>query len=264
MPNSMASLPNPQSFDTPSDAVGAVVDRVTGLMWQRDLGDKLATFAGAKEQCDALSLAGQDDWRLPTRIELVSILDVTRIEPAIDLSAFPQTPSDWFWTASVAADDPRAAWYVYFYFGYPKTDSVANSFSVRCVRTNDARAVLPVHYEVMSDTVHDLGTGLIWERALSARGFDFDEARAYCSALTVDNQTGWRVPSVVELLTLIDERASSAPMIDALAFPDTPADRFWSSTEFDGRPGQAWHVYFDHGSALYGLPNEQLRVRCVR
>ena len=134
MPNvRLPGLPNPHSYETQTP--GVVVDRVTGLSWQRNLPDKFYTFEAAERQCAGLELAGHRDWRLPSRIELVSLLDTTRIQPSIDMAAFPGTPIDWFWTASPAADNPAAAWYVYFYFGYPKTDDRTNSFSVRCVRS---------------------------------------------------------------------------------------------------------------------------------
>jgi Protein of unknown function (DUF1566) len=69
---------------------------------------------------------------------------------------------------------------------------------------------------------------------------------------------------MVELLTLIDEQAASGPMIDRAAFPNTPSDAFWTSSDFGGTAGMAWQVYFDHGNGLYGLPGAMLHVRCVR
>lgn len=76
MPNATPGLPNAQSFDT--QKAGVVLDRVTGLMWQSAVdGDKFATFSEAAQRCESLTLAGFDDWRVPSRIELVSILDVT-------------------------------------------------------------------------------------------------------------------------------------------------------------------------------------------
>jgi hypothetical protein len=262
MPNSTPGLPNPQSFDT--QTAGVVTDRVTGLMWQRDLDGKLPTFGQATQMCDALTLGGYDDWRLPSRIELVSILDNTRTQPSINVTAFPQTPNDWFWTSSLAADNPQAAWYVYFYFGYPKTDLVSNQFSARCVRPLVPHPAPAVRYETQADTVRDVATGLTWQRAVPADTFAFDAAISHCSQLTLAGKPGWRLPSLVELLTLIDERAADSPMIDRVAFPDTPGEPFWSSTYFGGVPGMAWQVYFDHGSGLYGLPNATFRVRCVQ
>ena len=141
MPNArLPGLPNPHRYDT---AAAVVTDKITGLMWQRNLADKFFTFQEAGRVCDELTVGGYEDWRLPSRIELVSILDMTRTQPSIDVTAFPGTPNEWFWSSSVAADNPKAAWYVYFYFGYPKTDDMTNRFSVRCVRTAEARTPLP-------------------------------------------------------------------------------------------------------------------------
>ena len=260
MPNAAPGLPNQQSFDTHTS--GVVLDRVTGLSWQREPAGKLLTFADARRNCDELTLASHDDWRLPSRIELASILDLTRTQPAINVAAFPNTPSDWFWTSSVAAGDPQAAWYVYFYFGYPKTDLVSNQFSVRCVRAARQNAALSAHYEIQAETVRDLGTGLTWTRAVSDQALTFDAARTHCNKLGLAGKA-WRVPSMPELLTLIDERAVEAPLIDRSAFPNTPSEAFWSSSSFGGSAGMAWQVYFDHGHALYGLDSVELRVRCV-
>jgi hypothetical protein len=81
MPNSAPGLPHPQSFDISRNDVA--VDGITGLMWQRNGLGNPTSLAGAKQGCDRLTLAGYDDWRLPSRIELVSILDLGRIQPAI-------------------------------------------------------------------------------------------------------------------------------------------------------------------------------------
>jgi Protein of unknown function (DUF1566) len=269
MPNSPSSrLPNPQTYDTSIE--GVAVDGVTGLMWQRSAFTDGATFEEAKRECDQLTLAGFAGWRLPSRIELLSIVDLSRTQPSINLAAFRKTPSDWFWTSSVASDNPAAAWYVYFYFGYPKTDDKTNRFAVRCVRTAAPRATpraapsapAAPRYDARGLDVRDTATGLTWQREVPTRAFAFEGARAYCAQLTLGGKTGWRVPSMGELLTLIDEHAS-APMIDTAAFPATPRESFWTSSVFADTPAMAWHVYFDHGNALYGLVSGAHRVRCV-
>ncbi|HEY3594272.1 MAG TPA: DUF1566 domain-containing protein [Polyangiaceae bacterium] len=262
MPNSTPGLPNPQSFDT-HDA-NVVTDRVTGLMWERNVDEHQTPLVDAEQRCAHLAVSGHQDWRLPSRIELVSILNLARTQPAIDVNAFPQTPSDWFWTSSMAAGNGQSAWYVYFYFGYPKTDLTTNQFSSRCVRTAESRPAATPRYDIQSDTVRDVGTGLVWQRSVPNRTFSSSDARAYCAGLNLADHQGWRLPSMVELLTLIDENAATPPMIDGTAFPNTPSEPFWSGTDFGGAPGMAWQVYFDRGNGLYGLPNAMFRVRCVQ
>jgi hypothetical protein len=266
IPNSPSSgLPNPQSYD--SSVSGGVLDRVTGLMWQRRVGPDTMTFDAANARCDDLELGGHRDWRLPSRIELVSILDLAETQPSIDRDAFPRTPSDWFWTSSPASDNPAEAWYVYFYFGYPKTDERRSRFSVRCVRTERPPVFTgdpDSHYDASPARVRDLATGLSWERVPPARTLAFEAALAYCAHLNLDGHKDWRLPSMPELVSLVDERASN-PAIDGAAFPGTPADSFWTSSLFGGpRSTEAWHVRFDHGSALYGLFKSSYNVRCVR
>ena len=271
MPNvRLAGLPNPHSYDTQTP--GVVVNRVTGLIWQRNLPEKFYTFEEAERQCDNLALAGHRDWRLPSRIELVSLLDTTRIQPSIDMAAFPSTPIDWFWTSSLAADSPTAAWYVYFYFGYPKTDDMTNSFSVRCVRTERPAATLGAHYDVHAHDVLDLATGLRWQRVPAPKPLAFRDAGAYCGHLKLGGKPSeklggkraWRVPTLVELLTLIDEGAAAAPMIDRTAFPATPGEPFWTSSTFSNGNELGWYVRFDQGNGLYGRLIETFRVRCVQ
>ncbi len=261
MPNAhLPGLPNPHDYDVTMP--GVVTDRITGLMWQRGLSNTLLTWPKAQQQCADLTLAGHHDWRLPSRIELVSLLDSTRTQPAIDVDAFPGTPSDWFWTSSRDAGDSSAAWYVYFYFGYPRTDDVSNAFSVRCVRATQPPHNVTDRYEIQAREVRDVATGLRWERAPTSEALSFAAARAHCDGLRPGGSERWRVPTLSELLTLVDEHAS-APMLDRAAFPGSPPDAFWTSSTFANGNELAWYVRFDRGSGLYGRLSESFHVRCV-
>lgn len=71
-------------------------------------------------------------WRLPNIRELASIVDRSRIRPAIDLEAFrPRQPARLFWSASY----PDKSWGVDFHHGVVRSGSRAGSGSVRLVRT---------------------------------------------------------------------------------------------------------------------------------
>jgi hypothetical protein len=133
MPNPVdAGAPNPAAYD--SATPGVVVDTVTGLMWQAAVDPGTYDSPSAKAFCKGLSLAGHADWRLPARVELVSLLDFTRHDPAIDANAFPDTPSNGFWTTSPVAGAVDVAWYVDFRDGSTYNDFTYRPYAARCVR----------------------------------------------------------------------------------------------------------------------------------
>jgi hypothetical protein len=120
-----------------------VIDTVTGLWWQEPLDTNNSmgfncatgcTQADAILYCAHLHLGGHCDWRLPTRIELVSIVDVTQQGAAINGSAFPGTPAAIFWTASPYQPSAGNAWYVNFGGGNTGYDAAADNGRARCVR----------------------------------------------------------------------------------------------------------------------------------
>jgi hypothetical protein len=131
--------PPNSSYDT-TTAAGVVIDKVTGLWWQQtiDTGSKNCaggcTQAQAIAYCANLTLAGHCDWRLPTRIELVSIVDYTKSSNTIDATAFPSTPGAAFWTSSPYAPQSGVAWHIHFDSGNSDYGPVGNNQRVRCVR----------------------------------------------------------------------------------------------------------------------------------
>lgn len=267
MPNAAgAGLPNQRSYEISDETV---TDQVTGLVWQRQVPPRGYTWPAAREACQDLVLAGHDDWRLPSRVELVSLIDNERTEPAIDLEAFPFVPgnrplSDWYWTSTPAATDPTKAWYVYFYFGYPDTDVQSSDFPARCVRGGRPGPAPSVpHYQIAGDTVRDTGTGLTWQRGLGPGTLDFQTANDACANLTLGGAGAWRLPTLKELATLVDDTRAN-PSIDTAAFPDTTSESCWSSTLFAGSTTRAWYLLFDEGSGLYEGVTVSRRARCVR
>jgi len=86
------------------------------------------------EQINQMKLCGYNDWRLPTRRELLSIVNNGRFNPAIDTRFFPNTMADYYWTSSPYQDHRRFAWQVYFFYGESKPDEKILARPVRLVR----------------------------------------------------------------------------------------------------------------------------------
>lgn len=140
----------------PDDAVtwSCVRDNVTGLVWEmktddgglhgkdwtyswynstgvNDGGDPGVPSYGScggsvAAGCDTekfaaavnlVGLCGASDWRLPSRKELLTIVDNSRFNPAIDTKYFPNTRSSTFWSASPDANYFIEAWDVSFVNG---------------------------------------------------------------------------------------------------------------------------------------------------
>jgi hypothetical protein len=151
-----------------SEAWPCVADSRTGLVWEvktvdggiRDSAHSYSWFdpevdgqAGAEDggrcgggvRCDTHHyrislnqerLCGFDDWRLPTREELETLVKFQseKSRPAIDDRFFPLAAASWYWTASSNASSPEYAWYVLFRSGVALNDLKERPKHVRLVR----------------------------------------------------------------------------------------------------------------------------------
>lgn len=120
-----------------------VKDTRTGLTWQRcSVGQvwRQRTCVGEPTKLrydDAIALAEQTPgWRLPQVYELVSLVDYSRYDPAIDLKAFPTTPAYYYWTATIVAEHPTYAWDVNFDSGDVTQSGRVQESYVRLVKAS--------------------------------------------------------------------------------------------------------------------------------
>ena len=260
-----------------------VYDAVTKLTWQRKVPTRYPTFctgpisnscnaSEAHRYCETLSLedvAEGTGWRLPTRIELASLLK-EQFPRALDESVFPVTfEKAWFWTSSPGAGGDNRAWAVNFSTAESELLDAGVTWLVRCV-SSPAVELPSSHYLVDADAVRDNATRLIWQREADADAMTGEQAAEYCEQLPLSGG-GWRLPTYKELLTLVD-LSRQKPAIDPDAFPNTIYDfEYWTSSRCafssQGKPSDGFYMHVDFSRGIgdcSGAGNFKRRIRCVR
>ncbi len=89
-------------------------------------------------------------------------------------------------------------------------------------------------------------------------------AMTWASAKTYCSGASYRLPTLKELLSLVDHAVTSGATINQTAFPGTPAETFWTSSQSATSSTTAWTVGFGNGSTNYLDLGQSLWVRCVR
>jgi hypothetical protein len=116
----------------------------------------------------------------------------------------------------------------------------------------------------MTGVVRDGKTGLEWQQATVSTTYSYPSAVTYCSGNTPGLPgTGWRLPAIKELQTLIDDETKDRPTIDPM-FAPTASNYFWSMTLVAGSVNNAWLVYFGGGNTASNVLTSTFNVRCVR
>lgn len=261
---------NPPSYTWLIDNGEAMVkDNITGLVWEvkTDAGgvhdkDNRYSWYGLDmfvNELNAEQYGGHSDWRLPTVRELMTIVDYGTYGPAVDTYYFQHTMSSYYWTSGNAVGNPGAC-AVNFISGQDNDSDLSDQYYARAVRGGQPEASLTDNGD---GTVTDNTTGLMWAQGSSANNMTWKEALAWCEALSLAGYGDWRLPTIKELKTLVDDD-SDGLAIDIDYFPETVATYYWSSTTNAYYTEHAWLVSFNYGNNGHGNKSSRYYVRAVR
>ena len=261
-----------------------------------DRSDKL-TLAQAKQRPAALNatrFGGYSDWRLPSIKELYSLIDFRGIDPSglsdtdtTGLKAFlDSTCFDFVYGSAPERiiDSQYASSTLYVnktWRGFEKLFGVnfadgrikgydlampggmqQKTFFVMCVRGNAEYGINKFAGE--DGVVVDRATGLMWSKADSGKGMDWQAALAWVQARNREKYLGhddWRLPSAKELQSIVDYArspdSSSSAAIDPLftctqikneaGQADYPC--YWTATTHGSSVGRA-AVYISFGRSM--------------
>lgn len=244
----------------------------------RELGG-VNDAAGYVSAVNAQRLCGAGDWRLPTRLELLGLVDYGGAPTAMAIAAayFPNPPTKLrksvFWSGSAAAGPGTNAWGIDFADGSTGDDNRSVNYALRLV----SGATAPPQWTTSADgqEAMEARSKLVWRRCVegmnwngstctgTASTFTWAEATTRARAISAKDAV-WRLPDVKELSSLVDEGRVN-PSIEAARFPATPTLWFWTSTSDASDGAYVWFVNFGTGyTGHHGFRSDRHALRLVR
>jgi len=248
---------------------GTVTDNITKLMWQKqDFGD--ISWEAAKQYADTLTLAGYNDWRLPTAFELLGIINHDKVNPAINTEYFIKSEAQYWWSVDERSDDKTRIWLVNSGGGigpHRKNEGISyggdKNIHVRCVRNDTGSENYPGNLKINNDgTVADIATGLMWMQSETGK-MTWEEALEYCETLEESGYDDWRLPNIKELWSLVNVEFTK-PAVDKSFFSEISEESYWSSTTDVNSQERAWTTEFSFGIVSYEEKTNECYIRPVR
>lgn len=282
-----------------------VRDTSTGLVWSRSANPLGFPVSWA----DALSAVADmnrarfldcDDWRMPNRVELRSLIDHAQRQPALPAGhPFRDVFLGWCWTSTTKAGQSAYAWNVHLEGGrmfYSRKDEFRLLWPVRgessvLPRTGQntcfdaAGAVIPCagagvgsgqdgtlasgqdgaqrrgtpwpepRFEETVNGVLDRLTGLVWAqpKRLPSGLCDWAQALEFAAGWGAGG-TGWRLPEITELESLVDaDRANPALPVGLPNGQGVTVEGFWSATVSGFDAAWAFVLYVQKGAVGVGF-----------
>ena len=274
---------------------GTVTDLNTGLMWQQmpELYNK-STYPQALAEADTFSLAGYNDWRLPSIKELYSLIDFRgshfTLTAYIDTTYFGFRFGDTtlgervidgqYWSSTeyvgttmdgdattfgVNFADGRIKGYPSEPVGPPGNQNTMTAF-VRYVRGNTDYGVN--NFEDNGDeTISDSATELMWQTIDNGNTYNWVEALDYAENLSHAGYDDWRLPNAKELQSIVDytrapdaiDPSQQGTAIDPVFGVTEEESWYWTSTTLLETPPEmgtgSFGIYVTFGQAFGWMEN---------
>lgn len=247
------------------DVMNQVKEVSTGSSWWT-IPTPNKSFKDAQAVCAGLG----GGYRLPTRLELWTIIEHNQIgDTLLDENIFKGIQPGQAWTSTP-----------YVHLGHPDTDHwvidlcskcptssraiglhESNGATVLCVNGNEVKN--GPFTDQANGTLLDETTRLVWMAQVNTmNGFSWQEALDYCESSFFLQKTDWRLPTIKELQTIMDETKTGDTSLYGGFMIGNNQPMLWSSTP-DWTGARFYQLSSGGGSTTRG--NETyMSVTCVR
>lgn len=227
---------------------GTITDKVTGLVWQKEY--VVVSYAEAMKMAESCTLAGRDDWRVPTIKEAYSLIMFNGVDASsrnmdgVPQGAVPFIDTNYFSfkygaNGSRVIDTQMLSSTIFvgserqtLVFGVNIADGRIKGYPLQNrdgSKMYTVRLVSGAAYgenkfvDNLDDSISDLATGLMWQRDDSGKGMDWESALLYAQQMNEKEYLGysdWRLPNAKELQSIVDytrsPESSSSAAIDPI------------------------------------------------
>lgn len=243
-----------------------VLDLLTGLMWTKraDLTEFPLTWDEAINYVNQMNMSetfGFQNWRLPDRMELFSLISHMHINPCLPEShPFTHVFPGYYWSATPCARLPGQAWYIHMggarvFKGMKQGSCMV--WPVRSAGINSPEKELPVtRFRKKNNGVADEINGIMWlqNAAMIKQPLKWRRIFDIIKDMNLQKRHGysdWRIPNIRELESLTDMTTHSPAIVSPDFFSDVQPF-YWSSTTSVFDPRYAWTLYTEDGNIGVG------------
>ncbi len=276
---------------------GTVLDNLTGLEWVQNPhalagNSNHLIWSNAVHLCHNLNYAGHEDWNLPSRKELLSIVDYKKGNPALpENSPFTVQADKFYWANTSWAFNTTYAWRLYMVSGYVSTIGKTSFYYAWPVRKQTESLSSPIpktgqtnSYQLGDDghlqtgvawpeprftdngdgTVRDNLTGLEWIKEPhnipdNSSTTLWSNSISFCRTLSFSGHDDWHLPNIKELETLMhsgEERSEEWLNSSETPFSTLKNSGYWSSTGYSFFPDTTALLLDFHSGKISGLPKQ--------
>ena len=118
----------------------------------------------------------------------------------------------------------------------------------------------------------DKTTGLIWQKKINIKEYNWSDAKNYCSHLKLGEHSNWKLPTKEELNSILTKNSyKNSQSYSGKTYVKKSLlnsmiikyQTFWCATEYNNNSSLAWNIDFNYGNIYYLDKSNVNYIRCV-